>query len=172
VLAVRYTIAALVENHFGVLTRVAGLFARRGFNIDSLTVGPTETPELARITIVARGGPEQREQMVRQLAKLVDVLEVEALDESALVARELALCKVRCAPHERAAVLQVADVFRARVVDVSPTTLTLEVTGDEDKVSALIALLQEFEVAEVARTGRVALSRGERALRTSTEVQV
>jgi acetolactate synthase-1/3 small subunit len=161
---VRQTIAALVENHAGVLVRVAGLCSRRGCNIESLTVGPSERPDLARMTIVIAGGPEQGEQMVRQLGKLVDVLHVEIMAESSLVARELALCKVRCGAERRAEVLQVAEVFRARVVDVAPSTVTLEATGDEDKVSALVTLLAEFGIVEMARTGRVALARGPEAL--------
>lgn len=163
-LRLRQTIAALVENHAGVLVRVAGLCSRRGCNIESLTVGPAERADLARMTIVLGGDPAQAEQMVRQLGKLVDVLCVEWLPESSLVARELALCKVRCGTERRAAVLQVAEVFRARVVDVAPTTVTLEATGDEDKISALLAVLEEFGIAEVARTGRAALARGADAL--------
>ncbi len=170
----RYTLAALVENHFGVLARVASLISGRGFNIESLAVGPAEDPALARMTIVLEGEPAQREQMVRQLGKLVDVLAVDALDDDSLVARELALCKVRCPPAARAAVLQIADVFRARVVDVGADSLTLEVTGTEDKISAMIGLLdsEQHGVAEVARTGRVALARGAAALAESpTEVR-
>jgi acetolactate synthase-1/3 small subunit len=163
--ALRYTLAALVENHFGVLARVAGLISRRGFNIESLAVGPTQTPGLARMTIVLAGEAEQREQMVRQLGKLVDVLSVQALEEETLVARELALCKVHCPPEARPAVLQMAEVFRARVVDAGSSSLTLEVTGTEDKITAMIGLMEEYGVAEVARTGRVALARGERQLR-------
>ncbi len=169
----RYTLAALVENHFGVLARVASLISGRGFNIESLAVGPAEDRALARMTIVLEGEPAQRDQLARQLGKLVDVLAVHALDADSLVARELALCKVRCPPGSRASVLQVADVFRARVVDAGADSLTLEVTGTEDKISAMIGLLdgEDHGVLEVARTGRVALARGARALAgSSTEV--
>lgn len=154
----------MVENHAGVLVRVAGLCSRRGCNIESLTVGPAQDVALARMTIVLAGDLAQAEQMVRQLSKLVDVLRVEVLAESALVARELVLCKVRCGAEGRTAVLQVAEVFRARVVDVAPTTVTLEATGDEEKISALLAVMAEFGIAEVARTGRAALARGAEAL--------
>ncbi|HVB10991.1 MAG TPA: acetolactate synthase small subunit [Bacillota bacterium] len=158
------TVALLVENHAGVLVRVAGLCSRRGWNIESLTVGPTERQDLSRMTIVLAAGPEQTGQLAAQLGKLVDVLRVEVLAETAMLARELALLKVRCTAERRPALLQVAEVFRARVVDVASTTVTLEATGDEAKVSALIALLAEFGIAEVARTGRVALARGPEAL--------
>jgi acetolactate synthase-1/3 small subunit len=170
-LPLRQTIAALVENRAGVLVRVAGLCSRRGCNIESLTVGPAERPDLARMTIVLDGEPVQAEQMVRQLGKLVDVLRVQCLPEPALVARELALCKVRCPAERRPAVLQVAEVFRARVVDVAPTTLTLEATGDEDKITAMLAVMAEFGIAEVARTGRAALARGADALSWTPERQ-
>lgn len=160
----RHTFGVLVENHFGVLSRVAGLFSRRGFNIESLAVGPTEDPVVSRMTIVMDGDGRMREQMVEQLNKLVDVIRVEALAPDAMVDRELALIKVAADRHNRAAVMQVVDVFRGQVVDVSKESLMVEITGDERKISALLEVLADYGVLEIARTGTVAISRGPRSL--------
>ena len=156
----RHTISVLVEDRPGVLARVANLFARRGFNIQSLAVGTTEQPGRSRMTIVVDVQRKPLEQVEKQLHKLVHVLKVLELEPSAAVERELALVKVRAMPGERAAVTEVADIFRARVVDVSDSTLTIEATGAPDKIEAMLALLEPHGVVELARTGRVALGRG------------
>ncbi len=161
----RYTLGALVENQFGVLARVSGLFSRRGFNIESLAVGPTEDPSMSRITIVIEGDDRVRDQMVGQMEKLVDVLSVQALAPDAMVSRELALIKVRADHATRAAIMQVVDVFRGQVVDVGKESLMVEITGDERKVGALLEVLADYGVLEVARTGAVALARGAEVLR-------
>lgn len=161
----RHTLAVLVENHFGVLTRVSGLFSRRGFNIESLAVGPTEDPDVSRMTIVIEGEPRDRDQMVRQLDKLVDVICCGHISSQEIVARELALIKVGASPERRPAIMQIVEVFRAKVVDVDHRTLTVEITGDAQKVDALIELLTEFGIEEVARTGLVALARGATAMK-------
>ncbi len=156
----RHTLSVLVENHSGVLARVAGLFGRRGFNIESLAVGPTEDPAVSRITIIVEGAPRLRDQMVHQIDKLIDVIAVEALAPQATVERELALIKVRSTPQRRSEILQIVDVFRGQVVDVGKESLMVELTGDEAKVGALLEVLSEYGVTEVARTGAVALARG------------
>lgn len=156
----RQTLAVLVENRAGVLARVAGLFRRRGFNIESLAVGPTEDPSVSRMTIVVEGDDRTVQQVVRQLEKLIDVLQVEVLSPAESVSRELALIKVSAGPAQRTAVIQIVDVFRASVVDVGKETLVVEVTGEEDKVNALLELLQEYGIKEVVRTGKIALHRG------------
>lgn len=165
----RYTLGALVENHFGVLARVSGLFSRRSFNIESLAVGPTEDPSVSRMTILIDGDDRVRDQMVGQMEKLLDVLAVRALSPVATVSRELALIKVRADQHSRAAVMQIADVFRGQVVDVSKDSLMIEITGDEQKVGALLEVLSDYGVLEVARTGAVALARGEEILTVPQE---
>lgn len=156
----RHTLTALVENHFGVLARVAGLFSRRGFNIESLAVGPTEDASVSRMTIIVEGDERMRDQMVNQMTKLVDLISVEALSPAATVSRELALIKVRADQRSRAEIMQVVDVFRGQVVDVGKESLMVELTGDEAKVGALLEVLAEYGVLAVARTGAVALARG------------
>ncbi len=156
----RHTLAVLVENHFGVLARVAGLFSRRGFNIESLAVGPTEDPTISRMTIIVEGDVRMRDQMVNQMNKLIDVISVQALAPEATVGRELALIKVRANPRNRSEIMQIVDVFRGQVVDVGKESLMIELTGDESKVGALLEVLAEYGVLEVARTGAVALARG------------
>lgn len=160
----RHTFGVLVENHFGVLSRVSGLFSRRGFNIESLAVGPTADPSMSRMTIVIDGNERMRDQMVEQLRKLVDVIHVEALATDAMVDRELALIKVRADRLTRAAVMQVVDVFRGQVVDVSRDSLMVEITGDGRKINALLEVLEDYGVLEVARTGTVAIGRGKESL--------
>ena len=161
----RHTLGVLVENHFGVLTRVAGLFGRRGFNIDSLAVGPTEDPSVSRMTIRVDGDGRVCDQLVRQMNKLVDVISVQALPEEATVSRELALIKVRSDHGNRAQIMQIVDVFRGQVVDVGKDALMVEITGDGAKVGALLDVLADYGVLEVARTGTVALSRGAATMR-------
>ena len=168
----RHTLGALVENHFGVLARVAGLFGRRGFNIESLAVGPTEDPTVSRMTIVVEGDARIRDQMVHQMQKLIDVISVEALEPAATVSRELALIKVRASHQTRSQIMQIADVFRGQVVDVSKDSLMIEITGDEAKVGALLEVLADYGVLEVARTGAAALSRGHAVLRESEAARV
>ncbi len=160
----RHTLAVLVENRPGVLARVAGLFRRRGYNIESLAVGPTEDRTVSRMTIVIEGDERQGVQMARQLEKLLDVLQVEILPPADSISRELALIKVRAEPHQRTAIIQIVDVFRANVVDVGKESLVVEVTGEEDKVNALLELLQDYGILEVVRTGKIALHRGAQAI--------
>lgn len=156
----KYTIAVLVENRFGVLSRVAGLFSARGYNIESLSVGETLDPTVARMTLVVRGDEFVIEQAIKQLHKLIDVIKVTDLTEENHVERELVLMKINAEPANRAEILRIADIFRAKVVDVTPVTYTLEVTGDEQKLDAIIELLRPFGIQEVVRTGKVAIARG------------
>ncbi len=155
----RHTISVLVENKFGVLTRVAGLFSGRGYNIDTLNVGPTQDPSMSRMTIVTRGDDATLEQIVKQLNKLVEVLKVTDFREGEYVDRELVLVKVAVDSKTRAEVMQITDIFRAKIVDVQPKSLTIEVTGDESKVEKFLELMGTFGVLELTRTGRVALPR-------------
>jgi len=155
----KHTISVLVENHFGVLTRVAGLFSARGFNIDSLAVGETHDPTISRMTIVAQGDDRIIDQIMKQLGKLIDVIKVRDLTEEDAIERELVLIKVNSSASTRADLMQVVNTFRAKVVDVNPKALTVEVTGNESKIDAILELLRPFGVKEVARTGTIALSR-------------
>src|SRR3989441_935060 len=155
----RHTISVLVENKFGVLTRVAGLFSGRGYNIDTLNVGPTHDPDTSQMTIVTRGDDATIEQIVKQLNKLVHVLEVQDFRDAEYVDRELVLVKVNVDSKTRAEVMQVTDIFRAKIVDVQPETLTIEVTGDESKVEKFLTLMKTFGVIDLTRTGRVAMAR-------------
>ena len=156
-----HTLSVLVENKPGVLAHVAGLFSRRAFNISSLAVGPTQDARVSRITIVVDGASTPVEQVAKQLDKLVRVLKVVELDEESAVQRELALIKVRTDPDRRSQLLEVAAVFRATVVDMSPSTLVLESVSSPAKLDSLLAMLAEYGVCELVRTGRVALDRGE-----------
>jgi len=155
----RHTISILVENKFGVLTRVAGLFSGRGYNIDTLNVGPTHDPNTSRMTIVTRGDDATLEQIVKQLNKLVDVLQVLDFRDGEYVDRELILAKVGVDSKTRAEVMQITDIFRAKIVDVQPKSLTIEITGNESKVEKFIDLMKTFGVLELTRTGKVALPR-------------
>jgi len=166
---VKSILAVLVENRPGVLSRVTGLIRRRGFNIESLAVGVTDTPDISRITLVVDGDEVQVQQVSKQLQKLIEVLQVTRLDPANSVARELALVKVQCDPARRPQVLQLAGVFRAHVVDVGKDAVTIEVTGTQDKVEALIDLAREYGIQEVVRTGVVALERGAAAVRVERE---
>jgi len=157
---VRHTISILVENRFGVLSRVSGLFSGRGFNIESLSVGETQEPSISRMTIVVQGDDLIVEQIKKQLNKLIDVIKVIDLTGEEFVERELILVKVNAEPGVRAEVLRIADIFRAKVVDVTPKSYTLECTGDESKVNAFLELLKPYGIQEVARTGKVAIARG------------
>jgi acetolactate synthase I/III small subunit len=155
----RHTISVLVENKFGVLTRVAGLFSGRGFNIDTLNVAPTQDPSTSRMTIVTRGNDATVDQIVRQLEKLVNTIEVQDCREGDYIDRELVLLKVAVDAKTRPEVMQISDIFRAKIVDVQPRSLTLEITGDESKVGKLLELMQPFGVLDLTRTGKVAMLR-------------
>jgi len=154
------TLVALVEDRPGVLSRVASLFRRRAFNIESIAVGHTEQPGLSRMTIVVVGEEAEVEQVRKQLEKLVDVVKVFELSGPSSVARELALIKVKATPQTRAEIVQIVDIFRANIVDVAPDSLIVEATGDEEKLASLTNLLRGFTIRELARTGRIAMSRG------------
>ena len=153
----RYVLSVLVRNSSGVLTRVSGLFSRRGFNIDSLTVGRTENSEISRMTIALNGGLEE---FTKQLNKLEDVLRVLSLKPENSVYRELVLIKVKADAEQRASINEIVKIFRSKIVDISPETLTIELTGDESKINAHIKLLEEYEIKELVRTGVCALERG------------
>jgi acetolactate synthase-1/3 small subunit len=155
----RHTISVLVENKFGVLTRVAGLFSGRGYNIDTLNVAPTQDPATSRMTIVTRGDDATVEQIVKQLNKLVDVLKVHDFGTEEYIDRELVLVKVSVDSKSRAEVMQVTDIFRAKIVDVQSKSLTIEITGNESKVEKFIDLMKPFGVLDLTRTGKVALPR-------------
>ena len=154
------TLAVLVENKPGVLTRVAGLFSRRGFNIESLAVGVTEVPDTSRMTIVVNGDDRILEQVMKQLNKLIDVIRVSDLPSEEAVNRELVLIKVGVDSTTRPEVMQIVDVFRAKIVDVGIKSLIIEVTGDEGKINAIEQLLRQFGIKEMVRTGRIAMNRG------------
>ncbi len=160
----RHVVSALVENRSGTLSRVSGLFSRRGFNIDGLTVGETDNPSVSRMTIAVSGDEAVLEQIVKQLSKLVDVIAVRALQPESCIRRELVLVKVKADDANRAAVLEIANIFRARIIDVSPSTITIEATGNTEKLDGLLLLLRPFGIIELARTGLVALERGTLAL--------
>jgi len=155
----RHTISVLVENKFGVLTRVAGLFSGRGFNIDTLNVAPTQDPSASRMTIVTRGDDATLEQIVKQLKKLVNAIEVRDFREGECIDRELVLVKVAVSSKTRPEVMQITDIFRAKIVDVQPHTLTVEITGDESKVEKFMELMYPFGVKDLTRTGKVAMPR-------------
>ncbi|OUM88173.1 MAG: acetolactate synthase small subunit [Bacillus thermozeamaize] len=155
-----HTISILVNDEPGVLARVAGLFGRRGYNIDSITVGGSEEPGLSRMIIVTRGDEHTIEQITKQLNKLIDVIKVQVLSDQAMVARELALIKVNVNPANRAEISGIIEPFRASVIDVGQTSLIIQVTGDQNKVNALIQLLKPYGIKEICRTGVSAMARG------------
>ncbi len=156
-----HIISLLVENKFGVLSRVAGLFSGRGFNIDSLSVGPTNEPAVSMMTIVTHGDGPIIEQITKQLNKLIDVIKVVDLTEKEFVERETALIKIHTKAEDRAEALRIVDIFRARVVDSTPNTYTVEITGDTKKIEAIINLLRPLGIKELIRTGRIAIAREE-----------
>jgi acetolactate synthase I/III small subunit len=160
----RHTLSVLVENKPGVLVRIAGLFSRRGFNIDSLAVGPTEHEEISRMTIVVNCAERPLEQVTKQLNKLVNVLKIVELDPAASVQRELLLVKVRADTESRSRVLETVALFRAKVVDVAPDAVTVEATGNRDKLDALIRVLEPFGIKELVQSGMVALGRGSKSI--------
>lgn len=162
----KHTLAILVENKPGVLTRVAGLFSRRGFNIESLAVGVTENPDTSRITIVVSGDDHILEQVEKQLNKLIDVIRVSDIPPEESVNRELALIKVGVDSSTRAEVMQIVDIFRAKIVDVGIKSLIIEVTGDESKINAIEQLLRQFGIKEMVRTGKIAMNRGAKVVQS------
>ncbi len=167
----KHTLVALVEDRPGVLNRVSSLFRRRSFNIESIAVGHSEQPGISRMTIVVDGATTAVEQVRKQLDKLIEVVKVVDISDEPLVARELALIKVRATSATRSEIIQIVDIFRANIVDVSANSLIVEVTGDEDKIDSLYNLLKRFGVKELARTGRIALPRGPSALKTEAELE-
>ena len=156
----RHTLVALVEDKPGVLTRMASLFRRRGFNIESIAVGQSELPNLSRMTLVVNGSASILEQVRKQLSKVVDVVKVADVTSDNITVRELALIKVRATSSTRSEIIEIADIFRANIVDVATDSLTIEITGDEDKLDSMLNLLRGFGIREVARTGRIAMLRG------------
>jgi acetolactate synthase I/III small subunit len=162
----KHTLAILVENKPGVLTRVAGLFSRRGFNIESLAVGVTENLDTSRITIVVAGDDNILEQVEKQLNKLIDVIRVSDIPADESVNRELALIKVGVDSTTRAEVMQIVDIFRAKIVDVGIKSLVIEVTGDESKINAIEQLLRQFGIREMVRTGKIAMNRGAKVVQS------
>ena len=159
-----HTVSVLVEDRPGVLARIASLFSRRGFNIDSLAVGPTEHPEISRMTIVVSVEESPLEQVTKQLNKLVHVLKIVELEPDRAVERELVLVKVKADPSVRYQIIELAEMFRAKIVDVAPEALTIEATGSPDKVAAMLELLDPYGIRELVRTGRVALARGAKGI--------
>jgi acetolactate synthase-1/3 small subunit len=160
----KHTLSVLVENKPGVLARIAGLFSRRGYNIDSLAVGPTEHPEITRMTVVDDLEDSPLEQVTKQLNKLIEVLKVVELDAAASVQRELLLVKVRADLASRSHVLETVQLFRAKVVDVSPDAVVIEATGNSDKLDALLRVLEPFGIKELVQSGMVAVGRGQRSI--------
>jgi acetolactate synthase-1/3 small subunit len=160
----KHTLSVLVENHPGVLSRVAGLFSRRGFNIDSLAVGVTENPDVSRITIVVDGDDYTVEQVSKQLNKLIDIIKIKKLEDKESVRRELALMKVSASRSTRSEIMNIVEIFRAKIIDVSKTTLTIEVAGAGDKVAAFEDMLRPFGIKEIVRTGTIALERGNKII--------
>lgn len=159
----RHIITLLVENHAGVLARIAALIAAKGYNIDSLTVGETMDPSISRMTLVVRGDDSVVEQAVKQLNRLIDVIRVTDLTGEEFVERELVLVKVKAKPEAKAEILRIADIFRAKVVDVAPLSYMLELTGAEDKLNAFVELLKPYGIQEFARTGMTVMTRGSKA---------
>ena len=163
-----HTLAVLVENNPGVLARVAGLFSRRGFNIDSLAVGRTDDPAISRMTIVVEGDHRTLEQVTKQLHKLIDVLKINDITEDAYVERELVMIKVYADKATRVEILQIADIFRAKIVDYGQKTLTIEATGSDEKINALEEALRPYNIKELVRTGKIAMLRGAKYTSTKT----
>ena len=155
-----HTIVALVEDRPGVLNKMASKWRQRGFNIESLAVGHSEIPGLSRMTFVVDAATTDIEQVVKQVDKLVDVVHIEDITDESMVSRELALIKVRCTAQSRSEILQVVDIFRANIVDVTHESLIVEAVGDEEKLDSLLKLLEEYGIIELCRTGRIAMNRG------------
>ena len=165
----KHTVSVLVQNKPGVLARTAGLFSRRGYNIESLTVGVTENEAVSRMTIVVTGDDTVVEQVTKQLNKLIEVIKVSDLTKESYVNRELVLIKVTADSSNRAEIMQIVNIFRARIVDVAPKSLIIEVTGDEGKLDALISMLKQFGIKEIVRTGTLALGRGPKVIQSGKD---
>jgi acetolactate synthase-1/3 small subunit len=165
----KHTLSVLVQNKPGVLARTAGLFSRRGYNIESLTVGVTENDNISRMTIVVTGDDTVVEQVTKQLNKLIEVIKVSDLTKESYVDRELVLIKVTADGSNRAEIMQLVDVFRARIVDVAAKSLIIEVTGHEGKITALVAMLKQFGIKEIVRTGTLALGRGPKVIQSGKD---
>jgi acetolactate synthase I/III small subunit len=165
----KHTVSVLVQNKPGVLARTAGLFSRRGYNIESLTVGVTENEAVSRMTIVVTGDDTVVEQVTKQLNKLIEVIKVSDLTKESYVDRELVLIKVTADSSNRAEIMQIVNIFRARIVDVAPKSLIIEVTGDEGKLDALIGMLKQFGIKEIVRTGTLALGRGPKVIQSGKD---
>lgn len=155
----KHTISILLENKFGALNRVAGMFSAKGYNLESITVGPTEDLSVSRMTIVTRGDDSIIEQIIKQLNKLIDTLKVVDLTYDSFMERELALIKIGTTPDNRSEIMQIVEIFQAKIIDISHKTVTVEATGSGQKVDAIIKMLKPFHIKEIARTGRVALKR-------------
>ncbi len=160
----KHILGVLVENHPGVLSKVSGLFSRRGFNIYSLAVGMTEDPSVSRITIVVEGDHYTIEQVTKQLNKLIDVIKVAKIGEDSLT-RELALIKVNATPKTRHEIIEIINIFRAQVVDIAANHLTIEITGDSEKITALVDMLKDYGISEMVRTGAIAINRGSKTIK-------
>jgi acetolactate synthase-1/3 small subunit len=165
----KHTVSVLVQNKPGVLARTAGLFSRRGYNIESLTVGVTENEAVSRMTIVVTGDDTVVEQVTKQLNKLIEVIKVSDLTKESYVNRELVLIKVTADGSNRAEIMQIVNIFRARIVDVAPKSLIIEVTGDEGKLDALVGMLKQFGIKEIVRTGTLALGRGPKVIQSGKD---
>ena len=161
----KHTIAVIVENKAGVLTRIAGLFSRRSFNIDSLSVGATENPDYSRMTITVHGDRDVLEQVIKQLSKLINVIRVSEMEAGESIERELAIIKVSADKESRSEIMQIVNIFRAKIIDVSHRSMIIEVTGDEEKIDAIVQLLRQFGIKEMARTGKVSMVRGARVIK-------
>lgn len=159
----RYVLSILVQNHYGVLRRISSLFSRRGYSIESLSSGDAEKPELSRVTVVARGDEDIIDQIKKQVSKLVEVVGVTIFEDDKAVYRELMLIKVKTTRSTRAEIMEITDIFRAHIVDVAPSSLVLEVTGDSKKLSALIGMLEPFGIMEIVRTGLAGIKRGDKS---------
>lgn len=161
----KYTLSVLCENHAGVLSRVVGLFTRRGFNIHQLSVGPTVDENISRITIEVKGDIYMVEQVSKQLSKLMEVIKIKTLKDNEMVKRGLVLVKIKATPKTRGEIIQIANVFRANVVDIAPTTITAELTGSDAKLDAFFKMVETYGIEEIARTGMTALERGANTLK-------
>lgn len=165
----KHILSVLVENHAGVLSRVSGLFSRRGFNIESLAVGVTEDPAVSRMTIMVDGDDYIVEQISKQLNKLIDVIKVRRLNEKESVIRELVLLKVTATADTRSEIIQIVDIFRGNIIDVSKNSLTIEITGDENKIDAFVDMLRCFGIKEMVKTGSVSIERGSKAIKAGND---
>lgn len=160
-----YILSVLVENHAGVLSRVVGLFTRRGYNINSLSVGTTHDESISRITIAVSGDEQIIEQISKQVSKMMEVIKIKVLRDSELVTRELALIKVRSTPKTRGEIMEITSIFRANIVDISQSTLTIEMSGNKKKLDAFLAMVEPYGIEEISRTGVTAIERGTNTLR-------